>query len=281
MNQKAVLITGAAGGLGGAAVERMVSKGWQVFAADCDVAALGRFAESPTVVSVEMDVTSDDSVRAAFDRVSAQTDHLDGIVNFAGILGVGSLIDMDTTRMQRVLDVNLMGTFRTNKAFFPLVHACKGRIVNISSEVGHQTPPPFAGPYAISKHAIEAYTDALRRELALVGIKVIKLQPGPFQTEMSQGAQAAFERAAAEQGYFSGTLQRFTKLVNEHVGVGHPPSVLAAVVDTALTAKSPKAAYSILPDRGRAWLDKLPRAAGDRVWLYILRRGDPDLRGRA
>jgi NAD(P)-dependent dehydrogenase (short-subunit alcohol dehydrogenase family) len=78
------------------------------------------------------------------------------------------MVEMDEAVMKRVLDVNVMGTFRVNKAFFPLIKARRGRILNISSETGWQSGGPFDGAYASSKHCIEAYSDSLRRELALL-----------------------------------------------------------------------------------------------------------------
>ena len=150
MTKKAVLITGAGGGLGHATVERLVANGWKVFASDISEEMLRTSTHDPGIAQVVMDVTSTESIDSAFDAVSSQTDKLDGIVNFAGIMGVGSLIDIPEERLARILDINVMGTFRVNKKFFPLVEAAKGRIVNLSSETGWQSAAPFNGPYAMA-----------------------------------------------------------------------------------------------------------------------------------
>ncbi len=266
------LLTGACGGLAGALLERLVARGWRVFAADFNEGGLKSFAGCTQVVPIRIDVTDSASVKAAFAEVATQTDRLDAIVNFAGVLGVGSLVEMSEERLQRVIDVNVMGTFRINKTFFGLLHKGRGRIVNISSETGWQSAAPFNGPYAMSKHAIEAYSDALRRELALLGIAVIKIQPGPFKTAMADGIERAFEVARDESTHFSDALDGLIKLVGKHAGTMHAPDVLAEVIEEALTTKHPKAVYSVRPDLARALLDKLPRAASDRVWLAILRK---------
>lgn len=265
-------MTGAGGGLGHATVERLVANGWKVFAADIDKDLLRSSMHDPDVVPVLIDVTDRDSIRSAYEAVSSNTDRLDGIVNFAGIMGVGSLTDIPEERLARILDVNVMGTYRVNKKFLPLVEAARGRIVNISSETGWQTAAPFNGPYAMSKYAIEAYSTALRRELALLGIKVITIQPGPFRTDMVAGIERAFTQAQSETTRFEGVLAALKGLASKQINSAHDPDILAQVVDTALTAAHPKPIYSVKPDRLRSALDRLPLRATDQVYVAVLRR---------
>ncbi len=225
---------------------------------------------------VLIDVTDRQSIRNAFDAISSRTDHLDGIVNFAGIMGIGSLTDIPEERLWRILDINVMGTYRVNKKFLPFVQTAGGRIVNVSSETGWQTAAPFNGPYAMSKHAIEAYSDALRRELALLGIKVIKIQPGPFKTAMAEGIERALDQAASETSNFAAVISRFKKLAAKQIHTSHDPDILAQVIEKALTTKNPKPVYSVKPDRLRTSLEKLPLRAADEIWLTVLRRANRD-----
>ena len=273
MTKRTALITGAGGGLGHAVVERLVMNGWKVFAADISKDLLRSSIHDPDVVPIEMDVTNGDSIRSAYDAIASHTDHLDGIVNFAGIMGVGSLTDMPEERLARILDINVMGTYRVNKKFFPLIEAAKGRIVNISSETGWQSAAPFNGPYAMSKYAIEAYSTALRRELALLGIKVVTIQPGPFRTSMVEGIERAFTQAENETTKFAGVIRTLKGLAGKQIKSAHDPDILAQVIETALTAKRPKPVYSVKADRARSALEKLPLRAVDRVYLTVLRQG--------
>ena len=273
MTKRTALITGAGGGLGHAVVERLVMNGWKVFAADISKELLRSSIHDPDVVPIEMDVTNGDSIRSAYDAIASHTDHLDGIVNFAGIMGVGSLTDMPEERLARILDINVMGTYRVNKKFFPLIEAAKGRIVNISSETGWQSAAPFNGPYAMSKYAIEAYSTALRRELALLGIKVVTIQPGPFRTSMVEGIERAFTQAENETTKFAGVIRTLKGLAGKQIKSAHDPDILAQVIETALTAKRPKPVYSVKADRARSALEKLPLRAVDRVYLTVLRQG--------
>lgn len=270
-----VFITGGAGGLGGATAKYLGARGWRVFAADVVEEALARIGEDRNITPVHLDVTDAASVEAAARSVAKRVDGLDGVVNFAGILAVGSLIEITEEALRRVLDVNVMGTFRVNKALFPLVLARQGRIVNISSETGWQSGMPFNGPYAMSKHAIEAYSDSLRRELRFLGVAVIKIQPGPFKTEMVAGIERNFARAAKESSHFGALLRTLKGMTLAEQAKAHDPILVAAAVHTALTARHPAPAYSVKPDPGRTAINLLPDRAVDALleWVVEVRRG--------
>ena len=246
--------------------------GWRIFAADISKDLLRTSMHDPDVVPIEMDVTDRESLRSAYDAIASHTDRLDGLVNFAGIMGVGSLTDIPEERLARILDINVMGTYRVNKKFFPLVEAAKGRIVNISSETGWQSAAPFNGPYAMSKYAIEAYSTALRRELAVLGVKVITIQPGPFRTSMVEGIERAFTQAETETTRFASVLRTLKGLASKTSKSAHDPDILAQVIETALTARRPKPVYSVKPDRARSALEMLPLRATDQVYLTLLKR---------
>jgi NAD(P)-dependent dehydrogenase (short-subunit alcohol dehydrogenase family) len=228
---RSVVITGAAGGLGAAACALLADHGWRVFAADLPGEALDAVAERSSVVAVPLDVTDPASVAALAETVA---DHLagesgasggppglQGVVNFAGILEVGSVIEVPPAVAERVLAVNVLGTYRVNQALFPLLLAGRGRIVNISSETGWQSGGPFNGVYAMTKHAIEAYSDSLRRELMLLDIPVVKVQPGPFRTSMVHSIEDRFERAARASTHFGRSCAGWVAGAEE--GSAHPP----------------------------------------------------------
>jgi NAD(P)-dependent dehydrogenase (short-subunit alcohol dehydrogenase family) len=271
MSERTAFITGGAGGLGASAARYLAERGWRVFAADLDAEALGVIGAEPNVTPVPLDVTDAASVEAARRGVEEATDGLDGVVNFAGILAVGSMVEMAEETLARVVDVNVMGTFRVNRALFPLVLARKGRIVNISSETGWQSAMPFNGAYGMSKHAIEAYSDALRRELMFFGIPVVKIQPGPFKTAMVSAIEPAFDRAVEQSTYFEKTLERLKQLSMKEQEKAHDPVLIAETVHRALTAARPRAAYSVKPDPMRVALNLIPARAADRLLKRTLK----------
>lgn len=262
---KDVLITGAGGGLGAATTHRLVESGWRVFAAD-----LRPPAASLGVVPVEMDVTDDGSVETALDEVRRSTDGLGGIVTFAGILSVGALLDLPAEKLRRILDINLLGAHRVVREGFDLVRAGHGRVVLISSETGVQSGAPFNGPYGMSKHAVEAYADSLRRELMFLGVPVVKLQPGPFKTDMVDSILRRYETAAADSEHFPSLLRALLWRLPAEQAKAHDPALLAEVVERALTERRWKPSYLVLPDRGRMMLDRLPVRIADRLLRVTL-----------
>lgn len=272
MTKKNALITGAGGGLGRATAERLLANGWRVFEADLSKEMLRSSTHDPDAVPIVMDVTDGDSIESAYEAVRLRTDRLDAIVNFAGVMGVGSLTDIPEERLARILDINVMGTYRVNKRFLPLVEAAEGRIVNISSETGWQKAAPFNGPYAMSKHAIEAYSTALRRELALLDIKVITVQPGAFRTDMVAGIERAFTAAEEETPKFAPVLRKLKSLAGKEIQSASDPDLLAEVIESALTVRRPKPVYSVKPDRLRSTIDRLPLRAADGLYVAVLRR---------
>lgn len=270
--RKTVFITGAAGGLGAATARYLAERDWQVFAADYDAKALKGLADEPNIEPIRIDVTDAASCEAARRTVAAACRGLDGIVNFAGILAVGSLVEIDPDTVRRVLEVNVMGTVRVNQALFRHVLVRKGRIVNISSETGWQTAMPFNGPYAMSKHAVEAYSDALRRELMLLDIPVIKVQPGPFRTGMVRSIEENFDRVTRSSKYFKGSLNTLKQATLKEQDKAHDPVVLARVVYKALTDHWPRTAYSVKPDPLRVLMNRLPEWSIDSLLKTMLQR---------
>ena len=116
---------------------------------------------------------------------------------------------------------------------------------------------------ATAAHAIEAYSDALRRELMFLDVPVIKIQPGPFRTGMVASIEQNFERVAQASTYFKELLQTLKKATIREQGKAHDPALLAQVVHTALTARYPRIAYSVKPDPQRVALNALPDRVAD------------------
>ncbi len=235
-----VVVTGAAGGLGEATSRLLAARGWSVLGADLPSEQLDRVGSREGITAVPLDVTDPASLSALAETVrSATSGGLDGVVNFAGILEIGPMAEMPEKTLRQLLDVNVMGTFAVNQVLFEQIVSAKGRIVNISSETGWQSGGPFNGAYAMSKHAIEAYSDSLRREAAMLGVKVIKVQPGPFRTGMVDSIGRRFEDAAANSRWFAGPLRRTGELAVGEQDRAHPPVELAEVVFRALSAPRP------------------------------------------
>ena len=258
---KIALITGATGGMGLVTAKLLADNGWVVFAADNNVEALERIENHAGIVPIFIDVSQRSSVEQAFKEYSQKYQHLDAIINFAGILRVGSISEMKEADLEQLLNINVLGTFRVNQVFIPLLKkSTKGRIINISSETGWQSGGPFNGAYAMSKHAIEAYSDSLRRELMLINIPVIKIQPGPFKTDMVKSIEMSFSKAIESTVDFKAPLTKTKELALKEQVKAHSPAIIARTVLAALNANKPKTSYSVKADLARTLLEYFPAA---------------------
>lgn len=267
-----VFLTGATGGLGRAVVELLSRRGYGVFAAGTNERRLAELAELPRVIPIRADVTDDQSVLAARETVLSHTPSLYAVVNFAGLTAFGSLVEGDCIpTIQRLLDINVTGTARVNRLFFELVRAGGGRIVNCSSEAGWMKPQPFAGAYFLSKRAVEAYNDSLRRELMFLGVPVVKIQPGSYRTAITDAVNEGFERMLGETRLYGRVLSRMKPMMDQELSRSGNPRALAAVVLRALEARRPRLRYRAGTGKLLALMELLPDRTVD--WLYRLACG--------
>ncbi|MEG0978639.1 MAG: SDR family NAD(P)-dependent oxidoreductase [Oscillospiraceae bacterium] len=244
---KYALITGAAGGLAGACVEELNNRGgWTIFAADFNEVGLKDLVSktSDHVIPIVMNIISQENCFEAAEEVKKHTDHLDVIVNCAGMHTMDSLIEGDPAAlMEKMINVNVLGMIRVNKAFFELIDACKGRIINFSSECGWEKPQPFNTPYAITKYAVEAYTIGLRRELCFIDIPVIKIQPGSFKTGMHGQATAGYDKLLNSTTHYHDVLSVLKPIMSVAMNHPHDKKYLVETVMQAIYAEHPKTNY--------------------------------------
>ncbi|MGJ0119837.1 SDR family NAD(P)-dependent oxidoreductase [Williamsia sp. MIQD14] len=262
-----ILITGAGGGLGGSAARLFAERGWRVLAAD-----LRPPPAAERTIPIEIDVTRAESVETAMEIVRREApEGLDAVVTFAGVMRVGSVAEIDEAELVGLLQVNLLGTYRVVKSALPQVIQGRGRVITISSETGWQSALMLNGPYAITKHAIEAYSDALRRELMFLGIPVSTIRPGPFRTDMVDGIGRAFAHARDSTTHFGALIDRVGALAIREQERAHDPHLLAEVVWRAATARRPRAHYSVRADLRRSVLHHLPTPVVDRLLVQLFR----------
>ena len=192
-----VLITGGASGIGLAAAERLIEAGWSVAIADLDEKALAaaRAAhEKATVVFERLDVTDEEAVRAAIDRIEAKLGPLTGVVNSAGIAADKHVFDTTPALMRKILDVNVVGLFTVAQAAAERMKARgRGSIVNIASVSGVRGSKGRSA-YGGSKGAVITMTQSMANDLARFGIRVNAIAPGPIETPMVKAVHDAATR---------------------------------------------------------------------------------------
>ena len=169
-SQKVVLITGATDGLGKAAAILLAERGYRVYAAGRSKekrAALDQLAQTKNLPmqSLELDVTSDDSVRAAVQQILTEAGAIDVLINNAGVGFMAVIEELKMEDMRSQFETNVFGVLRVTQAVLPHMRERRsGRILMISSVAGIVTPPTY-GAYSSSKHALEGLSNALRLEM--------------------------------------------------------------------------------------------------------------------
>lgn len=269
MPSRAYAVTGAAGGIGSAICRLLSQKGARVWALDLQSEHLRQLGSSPGVVPLSADVTDSKSLEAAASKIAAEGGGLDGLVNCAGVIRCGPLVEISEADVSAVMDVNVLGAFRATRALFPCLKARRGRVVNVSSEAARMAAP-FNGPYSMSKYALEAYSDALRRELSLLGMKVVIVQPGATRTALMEGSAPSLDRAI-EGSQFAKAIGRIRDLAAKEKDKCVEPEAVARVVVRALTAHRPRLRYRVANDPFRRAVEFLPAGVADALIGMMLR----------
>lgn len=273
--QKAILVTGASSGLGRAMTEMMAAKGHFVYAGarkDKDIKELNAIEN---VQAIRLDVTKQKEIDAAVKTISGAGRGLYGLVNNAGVVVLMPLIETDEQDFNFQMDVNVYGPYRVTRAFAPLIIESKGRISTIGSIAGTLSSATW-GPYSMSKHAMEAFSDALADEMKRFGVKVSLIEPGTYQSRI--GASAVQRMQQREQkldgSEFKDEMDENVKWLTTTLAQSGDPNEVAEVVMQALFDENPKPRYLIVPNQEQAqWttnraIERLVEQNNDHKYSY-------------
>lgn len=224
LKAKSAIVTGSGkrSGIGFAIAEMLASCGANVIIADLGTMPFkdvqvrtGSWSEMCSIAedlsdrfgvrsfAVNLDVTKNDSIRKMLERIKADFDGIDVLVNNAGAsFGVPSAVhDYDEDAWMRTIDVNLHGVFRVSRAVIPLMLSRGGTIINTASRAG-KVPPLFNGAYAVAKAGVIMLTKVMARELAANNIRINAICPGQIETDLEQwrfGLEAQFYGSSIEE----------------------------------------------------------------------------------
>jgi NAD(P)-dependent dehydrogenase (short-subunit alcohol dehydrogenase family) len=272
-HEELVLISGASTGMGAATARELASRGYHVLAgvrraADADA------LRATNLEPVILDITDPHQIEAVAGRVAADPARrpLRAVINNAGIAINAPVELLSMEEWRRQFEVNFFGHIAVTKAFLPALHASSGRVVNISS-IGGKIAMPTYGAYAGAKFAMEAMSDALRRELAPHGVQVVVVEPGGVRTEMTgHGIERANDTLAsmspAERGRYGPLLQAIINQATAFTTSGLPSEAAGRIIADATTVRRPRSRYTI--GRDAAILTRLSRILSDRVLDRIL-----------
>jgi NAD(P)-dependent dehydrogenase (short-subunit alcohol dehydrogenase family) len=267
---QAVLITGCSTGIGRATAERLAKKGLTVYATARKLDSIADL-EASGCRTLALDVTDEESMRAAVSAVEEAEGAVGALVNNAGYSLSGAVEALDLGEVRRQFETNVFGLVRMCQLVLPgMRRQGHGRIVNLSS-IGGKVVFPGGGAYHGTKHAVEGFSDALRFEVAPFGVGVSVIEPGLIRTEFANtavgtigegdGPYADFNAAvgATTAGAYEGPLAKV---------FGGGPGSVARAIEKAVTAKHPRTRYRVTPS---AWFILTQRKlVPDRVWDRIV-----------
>jgi len=188
---KAVLVTGAASGIGAAVVDRLLEEGASVVAFDRASTAPRDPAERRFVARIG-DVCSDDDVRGAIELAGASFGGLDAVAHCAGITADGVIWKLDDEAWQRVIDVNLTGSFRVVRAAVPVLRRRGGGAIVLVASVNGLRGKFGQSNYAASKAGVIALAKSVAHEAGAFGVRINAVAPGLVRTAMTESLPSPF-----------------------------------------------------------------------------------------
>lgn len=224
---KRVMVTGAGSGFGRGAALALAERGHEVIATTETEEQAAELRTDPADLRVEkLDIT----VPADVEQVRGW--EIDVLINNAGMGQTGPIADVPMDRVRRIFEVNVFGTLAVSQAVIPGMAARgSGRIVIVSSIAGVAVAPTF-GPYAMTKHALEAMGKAMRAELVGLGIDVTLLNPGPYQTGFNDRMADSMWEWFGDSSVSAPATDVF-RMIGEFVTAGQmdPAEVVARMVE--------------------------------------------------
>ncbi|NNL02353.1 MAG: SDR family NAD(P)-dependent oxidoreductase [Eudoraea sp.] len=240
--QKVILITGTASGIGKATAESLIKKGHTVYGGDIQVEE-NLYLNDIGGHALIMDVTKDDQVNSGVQKVIDEQGRIDVLINNAGYGSFGTIENIEMDELQNQFDVNVFGYARLQKAVLPHMRKQRSGLVIVVSSVVGEISYPMLGWYAATKHAVEAMADALRQEVAPFGIDVVKIQPGAVKTNFPNVALAKLDQSHIPEDYKQ--LAADFKLVVEGTYADNAESLDGTVyyIVQAMEAEEPQTEY--------------------------------------
>ena len=248
-HSQVVLITGCSTGIGRASAQHLAAAGHVVYATARRPEAIADL-ESAGCRTMALDVTDEESMRAAVDRVVDEQGAVGALVNNAGYSQSGAIETVAMEDVRRQFETNVFGLMRMCQLVLPgMRERGHGRIVNISS-MGANFTFPGGGVYHATKYAVEAISDALRFEVKAFGVDVVVIQPGLIRTEFGATGASGVRTENGPYAEFNAEVARATEEVYEKgplARFGGGPERVAETIERAITAESPKIRYRVTP----------------------------------
>ncbi len=282
--QKVILITGTSSGFGLLTAARLASRGHFVWATMRDLSKKQPLEIELTTGNAQafirpLDVTKPDTIKKVVEEIQHTHFHIDVLINNAGY-GIGGFFeDLSDEEIRAQMETNFFGVQNVCREVIPLMRQRnKGKIINISSIAG-QVASPCLSAYNASKWALEAFSESLYHELALFGISVVVVEPGPYPTNIfSQNAHFAKGFYNPQSPYFS-MSQKLKGLFQKNLNQpGRDPVEVAKLIESIVDSQRPRLRYiTDFPSWSRVMAQKfLPPPLTNRVFRRFVYADQPD-----
>jgi len=253
--QRAILITGASSGIGKTMALNLAENGFYVYAGARKNEDIKTLSAIKNIQGIRLDVTIQADIDAAVNIIKQEGRGLYGLVNNAGVFLFDPLIEVSEQDMQFIMDVNVLGPYRVTKAFAPFIIESQGRIMTTGSVAGLFSGRLF-GPYGMTKHAMEAFTDALHSEMKKFNVEVGIIEPGNFRSNIMKNMQRRIEQIAAGQkdSQYAEEIKGFANFAKEDRTMHKSPKPVADALLDFLSSENPKRRYLVTPNLNEARL---------------------------
>ncbi len=272
--KKSILITGCSSGIGEALVKRFISEDFFVFGSVRDKDSFKRLQDKygKRFLPLVFDVTKRPEIEKAFSKVKSKLngENLDLLINNAGIAKLGPVEHIEQEEFSQHLDTMVVGTFNCVQVFLPLLGTANknkrpGKIINISSG-GGTIGQPFMSSYCASKHALEGFSESLRRELMMYKIDVIIVAPRSFKTPIWAKSNIDERVSIFRKTNYKKSFSNFSNYVTSLSENGEDIGVLSKKIYNISNKKRPRAKYSFGPSGIQFFFIRhLPKNFSDRL----------------
>jgi NADP-dependent 3-hydroxy acid dehydrogenase YdfG len=267
---RAVLITGCSTGIGRSTAEHLASKGWTVYATARRPESIAEL-EGAGCRTLALDVTDEESMRAAVAAVEDAEGAVGVLVNNAGYSQSGAVEEVAMDQVRRQFETNVFGLLRMSQLVLPgMRRQGFGKIVNVSS-MGGRLVFPGGGIYHGTKFAVEAISDAMRWEVRGFDVDVVLVEPGLIRTEFGDtAAHSVAEGTPGDGPYAAFNAEVAAKTLGAYEGrMAVGPEAVAKTIERAISRKRSRTRYPVTVG-ARALLVQR-RLMTDRLWDAMMR----------
>ena len=273
MSKDLFLITGASTGIGYALAERFGALGHEVLAGVRNQKDFDKLKALKNITPLILDVTKTQDIAKVPALLDAKIKSGQRfiLVNNAGVAVSGPWELVSETDFRRQLETNVIGPITLTQQCLPILRRTQGHVFNVSSVAG-LFATPYMGPYSVSKYALEAFSDSLRREMFSFGVQVTSINPGPIQTPIwDKGLKDPRLDAFQKDPIYGGILTKFEKNVKKVIDQAIDVKYVVATVEKAYLSSSPPA-RKIVSDMGTKWTIRVSRLLPTKMVDKMLRR---------